>query len=64
MNEWPAHIEERARIFELVGNDQSPLPNLRRSILIWDGPQWQEIDPTTGQVVSEGKEEVSNHVYC
>lgn len=49
-----------ASVFELVCFDQDPLPNLTRAPLLWDGFFWQEIDPATGHVVSEGEEQRSH----
>ena len=42
---WPAHLAERAAIFELCGMDQSPVPEPRRAPLEWDGDTFCELDP-------------------
>jgi len=51
---WPAHDENRARIFE-VPRDDTPLPPVRRTHLEWDGDAWVEIDVRTGRVVDSGR---------
>lgn len=43
---WPAHIAERAAIFELTGQDFEPLQGPTRIPLVWEDDQFIELDPS------------------
>jgi len=42
---WPAHLEERACIFELTGADGEPLKGPTRIPMLWEDNQFIELDP-------------------
>ena len=55
---WPAHLADRAAIFELQ-EDREPIEGPTRLPLIWDGFEFREIDPDSWRVVSVGRVETN-----
>lgn len=55
MTKWPAHIEERAKIFELCGRDSEPLKKPTRVHVIWEGDKYIELEPGTMLVAGVGQ---------
>ena len=55
---WPAHLAERAKIFE-IHDDGEPLTGPTRLPLIWDGYEFVELDPDTWGVSCVGRVEVT-----
>lgn len=54
MTKWPAHLEERARIFELTGADGEPLKGPTRLPLLIEGETYVEFDPRSFRVLGSG----------
>lgn len=55
MTKWPAHLEERARIFELTGADGEPLKGPTRLPLLIEEDQFIAFDPRTFRVLEVGR---------
>ena len=55
MTRWPAHLESRARIFELTGRDPTPLEGPTRVPLVIEDNQFIEFDPRNLRVLSVGR---------
>ena len=41
-------------VFALAEPEFEPLPRPARTCLLWDGTEWAEIDPATGEILSTG----------
>jgi len=54
MTKWPAHLEERAAIFELTGADSEPLKGPTRTLLLWEEDTFVELDPASWRVLEVG----------
>jgi len=52
---WPAHLEERACIFELTGADGEPLKGPTRMPLLIEGETYVEFDPRSFRVLGYGQ---------
>jgi hypothetical protein len=54
MTKWPAHLAERAAIFELQATNGEPLKGPTRTLLIWEQETYIELDPATWKVLAVG----------
>jgi hypothetical protein len=65
MTKWPAHLAERAAIFELQGQDGEPLKGPTRLPLLIEEDQYIAFDPRSFRVIEVGRvgvEETNNGV--
>lgn len=47
-------LAHRDGVFQLPEPRRDPVPIPSRTAVIWDGPDWTEIDPSTGLVIAQG----------
>ncbi len=55
MTKWPAHLQERAAIFELQGPDGEPLKGPTRLPLLIEEDQYIAFDPRSLRVIEVGR---------
>lgn len=45
----------RGTVFALADPEFTPLPNVTRACVLWDGTAWEEFNHATGEVLARGR---------